>query len=47
VLQRGLGESADSSIPLEKLEESSKTLLYIPHLIQAFYIVYLFSKYLK
>jgi hypothetical protein len=22
-------------------------LLYIPHLIQAFYIVYLFSKYLK
>jgi hypothetical protein len=47
VLQRGLLESADSSIPREKLEESSKSCFYIPHLIQAFYIVYLFSKYLK
>jgi hypothetical protein len=44
VLQQGLGKSADSSIPREKIGGVFLTLLYIPHLIQAFYLVHLFSK---
>jgi hypothetical protein len=44
VLQRGLGKSADSSIPRQKIGGVFSTLLYIPHLIQAFYFVQLFSK---
>jgi hypothetical protein len=39
VLQRGLGKSVDSSIPRQKNGGVFSTLLYISHLIQAFYLV--------
>jgi hypothetical protein len=47
VLQRGLGKSADSSIPQQKIGGVFLTLIYIPHLILAFHLVQLLSKYVK